>query len=55
MPTNQTAIEAKQAEITNLEQVIKGYKSSPKWKARKGELQGKLKKLQAELADLENA
>lgn len=45
-------IEAKVAEIENLKIVIKGYKSSPKWKLRKVELQGKLKRLEDELKEL---
>ena len=48
----QAKIEAKQAEIDNLKRVIKGYKSSPKWKLRKTELQGKLSRLEAELKEL---
>lgn len=52
-PTKDELVTAKQGEIENLKKAIKSYKSSPKWKAKKGPLEKRLKALEAELADLE--
>lgn len=51
--TPEQVVEAKQAEIANLEKCIKGYKSSPKWPSKKAELKKKLEKANAELKELQ--